>query len=113
MDHPSDRGGDDGPGARCVCCRLRDGGICVKKSLLVVDDDPTICNAVKDYFEAKQFDVATVSTLAEAQIAFRSRRPDVAVVDYMLPDGDALQLLERFKAVDPNCPVIVLTGHAS
>jgi DNA-binding NtrC family response regulator len=31
----------------------------------------------------------------------------------MLPDGDALQLLERFKAVDPNCPVIVLTGHAS
>jgi DNA-binding NtrC family response regulator len=31
----------------------------------------------------------------------------------MLPDGDALQLLERFRAVDPNCPVIVLTGHAS
>ncbi len=85
----------------------------MKKSLLVVDDDRTITLALKDYFEAKGFDVVTVPSLAEAQIAFRSRRPDVAVVDYMLPDGDALQLLERFKAVDPNCPVIVLTGHAS
>jgi DNA-binding NtrC family response regulator len=85
----------------------------LKKSLLVVDDDRTICFAVQTYFTDKGFDVVTVPTLAEAQIAFRSRRPDVAVVDYALPDGDALQLLERFKAVDPNCPVIVLTGNAS
>ena len=85
----------------------------MKKSLLVVDDDKVICFAIRDYFETKGFDVVTVPTLAEAQIAFRSRRPDVAVVDYALPDGDALQLLERFKAVDPNVPVIVLTGNAS
>jgi DNA-binding NtrC family response regulator len=85
----------------------------MKRNLLIIDDDRAICLAVKDYFESKGFDVVTVDTLAAAQIAFRSRRPDVAVVDYMLPDGDALQLLERFKAVDPNVPVIVLTGHAS
>jgi len=85
----------------------------VKKSVLVVDDDKAICFAVKDYFEGKGYDVTTVPTLAEAQIAFRSRRPDVAIVDYELPDGDALQLLERFRAIDANCPVIVLTAHAS
>jgi len=85
----------------------------MKKSLLVVDDDRTITTALKNYFETSGFDVVGVPTLAEAQVAFRSRRPDVAVVDYMLPDGDALQLLERFKAVDPNVPVIVLTGHGS
>jgi DNA-binding NtrC family response regulator len=85
----------------------------MKKSLLIVDDDATIRMAVKSYFEAKQFDVIAVASLAEAQIAFRSRRPDAAVIDYMLPDGDALQLLERFRAIDPHCPVIVLTGHGS
>ena len=85
----------------------------MKKNLLLVDDDRVITLAIKAYFEAKGFDVTAVASVAEAQIAFRSRRPDVAVVDYQLPDGDALQLLERFKAVDPNCPVIVLTGHAS
>jgi DNA-binding NtrC family response regulator len=85
----------------------------VKKHLLVVDDDRTICLAIRHFFEAEGFDVATVPTMAEAQIAFRSRRPDVAGVDFGLPDGDALQLLERFRSVDANCPVIVLTGNAS
>ena len=85
----------------------------MKKHLLVVDDDRTICLAIRHYFEDEGFDVATVPTMAEAQIAFRSRRPDVAVVDFGLPDGDALQLLERFRSVDANCPVIVLTGNAS
>ncbi len=85
----------------------------MKKELLVVDDDAVICRAIQTYFEAKAFDVRAVATMAEAQVAFRSKRPDVAVVDYQLPDGDALQLLERFRAVDPNCPVIVLTGNTS
>ncbi|HEY0143413.1 MAG TPA: sigma-54 dependent transcriptional regulator [Thermoanaerobaculia bacterium] len=85
----------------------------MKKHLMVVDDDRTICFAIRDYFEQTGFDVTTVPTMAEAQIAFRSRRPDVAVIDYELPDGDALQLLERIRAIDENCPVIVLTGHAS
>ncbi|MEA2491702.1 MAG: hypothetical protein QOH21_3494 [Acidobacteriota bacterium] len=85
----------------------------MKKNLLVVDDDKTITFAIRDYFEARGFEVVTVPTMAEAQIAFRSRRPGVAVIDFALPDGDALQLLERFKSVDANCPVIVLTGNAS
>jgi len=85
----------------------------MKKDLLLVDDDATIARAIQTYFEAKSFDVRLAATMAEAQIAFRSKRPDVAVIDYQLPDGDALQLLERFKAVDPDCPVIVLTGNTS
>jgi DNA-binding NtrC family response regulator len=85
----------------------------MKKTLLVVDDDPTIRMAVKMFFEGKQFEVVAAGSMSEAQIAFRSRRPDAAVIDYVLPDGDALQLLERFRAIDPHCPVIVLTGHGS
>jgi DNA-binding NtrC family response regulator len=85
----------------------------VKPALLVVDDDPVICFAVTDYFEQKGYDVVTANSVAEGQVTFRSRRPDVAVIDYDLPDGDALQLLERFRAVDASCPVIVLTGHGS
>ncbi|HEX2833193.1 MAG TPA: sigma-54 dependent transcriptional regulator [Thermoanaerobaculia bacterium] len=85
----------------------------MKKNILVVDDDTTIRLAIKSYFEFKGFEVSVAGSLADGQIAFRSRRPDAAIIDYMLPDGDALQLLERFRAIDPNCPVIVLTGHAS
>jgi DNA-binding NtrC family response regulator len=85
----------------------------MNKSLLMVDDNRTLSLAVRHYFEARQFDVITVSTLAEAHAAFLSRRPDVVIVDYLLPDGNALHLLAAFRAIDPSCPVIVLTGYSS
>jgi DNA-binding NtrC family response regulator len=37
----------------------------------------------------------------------------VAVLDYRLPDGNALQLLPRLKASDSSIPIIILTGHGS
>jgi DNA-binding NtrC family response regulator len=85
----------------------------LKKSILVVDDDTVIRNSVSLYLDAKGFTVLEAADCASAQIVFRSKRPDAAIIDYALPDGDALELLERFRSVDPECPVIVLTGHAS
>jgi DNA-binding NtrC family response regulator len=37
----------------------------------------------------------------------------VAVIDYLLPDGTALDILPRLKAIDPGVPLIILTGHGS
>ena len=85
----------------------------MKKLLLIVDDDPAIQTAIAVFFEAHGYAVITAADVATAQVAFRSRRPDAAIIDFILPDGDALTLLERFHAVDANCPTIVLTGHGS
>lgn len=85
----------------------------MKPGLLVVDDDDLIRESVAAFMAASGFQVWTAADVASAQIAFRSRRPDAAIIDFMLPDGSALDLLERFKAVDPSAPVIVLTGHGS
>jgi DNA-binding NtrC family response regulator len=85
----------------------------MNKTILIVDDDVTIRGAVSAFLEAKGYETAGASDVAEAQIVFRSKRPDVAVIDFILPDGDAIDLLERFRAIDESCPVIVLTGHGS
>jgi DNA-binding NtrC family response regulator len=44
---------------------------------------------------------------------FRTSRPDAAIVDYMLPDGHALDLLPRLRDIDPTVPLILLTAHGS
>jgi DNA-binding NtrC family response regulator len=81
--------------------------------ILLVDDEPGIRLGMRGFLTAHGFDVDEATTLAEAQEAFRTTRPDVAVVDYRLPDGSALELLPRLKDIDASVPLVVLTGHGS
>ncbi|MFP2928846.1 sigma-54-dependent transcriptional regulator [Pyxidicoccus sp. 3LG] len=81
--------------------------------ILLVDDEPGIRLGMRGFLTAHGFDVDEATTIAEAQEAFRTTRPDVAVVDYRLTDGTALELLPRLKDIDASVPLVVLTGHGS
>ncbi len=84
----------------------------MKKSLLVIDDDPTIRLTIRAYFERRHYQVREAATCREAVESVRRSEPDVAILDYQLPDGDALDLLSRWKPAR-SFPVIVLTAHGS
>ncbi|RKI15678.1 sigma-54-dependent Fis family transcriptional regulator [Corallococcus sp. AB030] len=81
--------------------------------ILLVDDEPGVRLGMKGYLTQHGFDVDEATSVAEAQEGFRSHRPDVAVIDYRLPDGTALELLPRLKEMDAAVPLVVLTGHGS
>ena len=81
--------------------------------VLVVDDEPGVRFGMRDALEAKGFQVDEAATCQAAEAMFRSRRPDVAILDYSLPDGTALDLLPRLRALDDSVPLVVLTAHGS
>jgi DNA-binding NtrC family response regulator len=81
--------------------------------ILIVDDEPAIRFGVRDFLEAKGFDVTEAEGCQAAEAACRSARFDAVLVDYLLADGNALDLLPRLKATDPSLPVVILTGHAT
>ncbi|AGC45008.1 sigma-54 dependent DNA-binding response regulator [Myxococcus stipitatus DSM 14675] len=81
--------------------------------ILLVDDEPGVRLGMRGYLSAHHFDVDEAQSIAEAQEVFRTHRPDVAVVDYRLTDGTALELLPRLKEIDAAVPLVVLTGHGS
>ena len=81
--------------------------------ILVVDDEGSIRFALRDFLDTGGYDVVEAESLAQAEQVFRESRPDVSVLDYGLPDGNALQLLPRLRALDPTAPVIVLTGQGT
>ncbi len=83
------------------------------KRILVVDDETAVRFGVRDYLRAKGLEVNEADSCAAAEEAVRSNTPDAAVLDYRLPDGDALALLPRLKAVDPDLPIVILTGHGT
>jgi len=83
------------------------------RRLLVVDDDPSGRFALREYFQLRGYEVDDADSLRAALESFQSARPDAAVLDYALPDGTALDLLPRLRALDPTVPLVVLTGHGS
>ncbi len=77
--------------------------------VLVVDDSAAIRLAIHSFLESSGFEVAEAASCKDAIEALTNDPPDAAVIDYMLPDGTALDLLPRRG----EAPVVVLTAHGS
>lgn len=85
----------------------------MKRKVLVVDDESGIRSLLRSFLEANGYEVAEAeSSRAGLELAL-SFRPDVALVDYALPDATALDFLRRIKELQPATPVVILTGHAT
>jgi DNA-binding NtrC family response regulator len=83
------------------------------RRVLIVDDEPSVRFGVSDFLRGRGFLVEEAESCGQAEEAFRKAAPAVAVVDYSLPDGNALELLPRLKELDPTVPVLILTAHGS
>jgi DNA-binding NtrC family response regulator len=81
--------------------------------VLVVDDEDGIRFALRDFLESSGYAVEEAASCAEAEKVFRATRPDAALLDFRLPDGNAIDLIPKLKSQDATVPVIVLTAHAS
>jgi nitrogen regulation protein NR(I) len=81
--------------------------------LLVIDDDPFVCQAIALTLSGDNLRVATAGTAADGIAAFTARRPDAVLCDVRLPDQSGLELLARLKEIDPKVPVVLMTGHGT
>jgi DNA-binding NtrC family response regulator len=84
-----------------------------RNKILIVDDEPGVRFGVRDFLESSGFEVEEADSWQAAVEIFQVARPDAAIIDYRLPDGDALELLPRLKGIDPGIPLIILTAHGS
>ena len=79
--------------------------------VLVVDDEATIRDIVRRYLTADGFDVAEAADGEEALRQFEDRRPDLVVLDVMMPGMDGLEVLRRLRATS-GVFVVLLTAKA-
>lgn len=85
----------------------------MKNRILLVEDDRGARLGVRTYLETYGYDVEEAETCAGAISRMASERPDVVVLDYALPDGNALDVLRTLKTQGIDVPIVVLTGHGS
>ncbi len=86
------------------------------KKILVVDDDPHIVSLIKTRFEANDYAVITASDGDECIKKILSDKPDLVILDIMMPKVDGYNVLigiKEIKAITgeiPEIPIIVLTA---
>ncbi|MEU7576318.1 response regulator transcription factor [Streptomyces sp. NPDC041068] len=78
--------------------------------VLVVDDDPTVAEVVAGYLERAGLAVDRAEDGPAALACAAARRPDLVVLDLMLPGMDGLEVCRRLRAERP-VPVIMLTAR--
>ena len=77
---------------------------------LVVDDEEPLADLVSMALRYEGWEVKAAHSVAEALKIHSAFKPDIAVLDIMLPDGDGLSLLKSLRSVDPTIPVLFLTA---
>jgi DNA-binding NtrC family response regulator len=83
------------------------------RSILLVDDEEDVRFPLRRFLVSKNLEVREADSMKTAVEAFKKNRPDAAIVDFSLPDGDGLELLRALKAADLSVPIIMLTGHGT
>ncbi len=89
--------------------RATAGGGNVSPRLLVIDDDPTLVRFLREYFEREGYQVSTSGSGQQGLRQFYAERPDLVVVDVMMPGMDGWEVTARLREL-AETPVIMLTA---
>jgi DNA-binding NtrC family response regulator len=81
--------------------------------VLLVDDEEGYVNVLAKRMTKRQVEVSIALSGSEAIQTLRKKDFDVAVVDLKMEDIDGIEVLKIFKKMDPELPVVMLTGHGS
>lgn len=83
-----------------------------QRRILVVDDEPLVCDAVKMMLEFDGHDVATASNGKAALAVLEQGSVDLVITDFEMPGMKGDELAAAIKARDPLQPVVMITAYA-
>src|SRR5271168_3779803 len=84
-----------------------------KPAVLVVDDEPDLCELLSITLQRMDLSPRTADTLAAAQRMLKTEQFELCLTDMQLPDGDGLDLVKWIQQYSPSVPVAVITAHGN
>src|SRR2546430_3653709 len=83
-----------------------------KPQVMVVDDDPSMCDFLRSFLSERGYAAVTMSNAEEAVKRYHADRPAAVILDVVMPgEMDGLAALAAFKKIDRDVPIIVLSGQ--
>lgn len=86
-----------------------------KTTILIVDDEAAIRDVVGITLDLAGFDTIKASNAHDAHVSILDQKPDLVLLDWMLPGGSGIELARRLRRdeITSNIPIIMLTAKAS
>ncbi len=81
----------------------------MSKKIMIVDDEPRLVSVVEAYLTQEGFDVATASNGQEALFVARESKPDLIILDVMMPEMDGFEFMRAHRR-EAETPIILLTA---
>ncbi|RAR61136.1 winged helix family two component transcriptional regulator [Paraburkholderia unamae] len=79
--------------------------------IFLVDDDPVVRDVTAEYLQTRGFSVTTLPSARAMQLQLRTERPQVVVLDIMMPEVDGISALRTLRDSGDDLPVILLTAR--
>jgi excisionase family DNA binding protein len=83
----------------------------VEGNVLVVDDDPGVCELLNDVISGQRYKVVTVDSGERALEEVQKRHFDLIFLDLVLPKMSGVEVLSAIKAKDKKAVVVIITGY--
>jgi len=84
-----------------------------KVKILVVDDDETVLDFLKEVVESQGYTFLRAASGKEAIDKIKEGRPNLVVLDIVMPGLDGLEVLRLIRNEDKNLPVVMLTAYGT
>lgn len=84
-----------------------------QSSILIVDDEKSICETLQDILEDEGFAVTTAFNVELARAALKAGEFDLILLDIWMPDIDGITLLKEIRKQNISSPVIMISGHGT
>lgn len=83
----------------------------MKKTVLIVDDEPLIRLTLNDYLTQQKFNIIEAADGSEAFDLFRKHKIDLIISDVRMPKMNGIELLRKVKTVSKHTPVVLITAY--
>ena len=81
--------------------------------ILIVDDEKDFLDAISVYLQKKGYSVQTAENGYKAIDIIKENKPDLVLLDVVMPDFDGIDTLKEIRRITPDLGVIMITAHTS
>ena len=84
-----------------------------KQSILIVDDELVVRDSLAQWFTEEDYEVGAAADAREALTKLQFQPWDLILLDIKMPGMDGMELQRKIREIDPDLPIIIMTGYAS